>query len=218
MPSKSKKINLKKSRIRAFFNSLSPQEDSDVQAEELKKIEKEGMPYIQLRLPVKEITPEFENKITQKVEHNVIKAQIREAEFRDLKTIKEIHDKAWLTSNTPFRAIDIDTLEIIFEDKDTIFLIAKVYGRDAGFIILDSEEEGKVGTIAALGVLPNFQRKGLGLVLGMAGWNYFKKHHPNIEELRAEVYEKNKVSYNFIKALGFNKFDVKHYKKEDFEL
>jgi len=217
MPTKSK-IDLKKNRIRAFFHSLGADKETGELTEEIQKIEKEGMAYIQLRLPVKVITEEFENKVKEKVEHNVIKAEVREASYQDLRSIKDIYNKAWLTSSTPFRAIDIDTLETIFEDKETVFLIAKVYGRDAGFIILDLEEGGKIGTIAGLGVLPRYQRKGLGTMMGIAAWNYFKEHYPNIEELRAEVYQKNEVSYNFIKGLGFEEFDLKHYKKEDFEV
>ncbi len=216
MPSKPK-LDLKKNRIRAFFHSLGTHEKGEL-TEEIQKIEKEGMAYIQLRLPVKRITEEFENKVKEKVEHNVIKAEIREASYHDLPSIKDIYNKAWLTSSTPFRAIDIDTLGIILEDEDTVFLIAKVYGRDAGFIILDFEEGGKIGTIAGLGVLPRFQRKGLGTMMGIAAWNYFKEHYPKIEELRAEVYQKNEVSYNFIKGLGFEEFDIKYYRKEDFEV
>jgi ribosomal protein S18 acetylase RimI-like enzyme len=220
MPSEShSKLDLKKNRIRAFFNSLKPGGEGKAELpEDLQKIEREGMPYIQLRLPVSTITEEFETKVKEKVENNVIRAEIREATPQDLDIIKDIYNKAWLTSSTPFRAIDTTTLNTIFEDGDTVFLIAKVYGKDAGFIILDVEEEGKIATIAALGVLPRFQRRGLGTMMGIAAWNYFKKKVPNIQELRAEVYKENQVSYNFIKALGFEEFGIKRYKKEDFEI
>ncbi|MHA1274891.1 MAG: GNAT family N-acetyltransferase, partial [Promethearchaeota archaeon] len=72
------------------------------------------------------------------------------------------------------------------------------------------------GIIAGLGVLPRFQRKGLGKILGMAAWDLFKKK--GVKELRCEVYIENKSSYNFIKSLGFEEYEKKVYKMEDFHL
>ncbi|MBD3196302.1 MAG: GNAT family N-acetyltransferase, partial [Candidatus Lokiarchaeota archaeon] len=123
----------------------------------------------------------------------------------------------WLTANEPFRPIEIDSLRSIYEYPETEILVAKVYGNDGGFIILDFEgQNDEIGVIAGLGVLPRYQRKGLGTVLGMAAWNYFKEQ--NVEELRCEVYKDNHVSYNFIKSLGFEEYDKKTYTKDDFVL
>ena len=92
-----------------------------------------------------------------------------------------------------------------------------LYGRDSGFVILDFEGDNKeFAIIAALGVLTRFQRKGLGTVLGMAAWNHIKENHPNVKELRCEVYKDNHISYNFIKWIGFEEFGKKLYRKEDF--
>jgi len=213
------KIELKKNRIRAFFHTLEiERKEKGEISEELQKVEKEGMEYIQLRLPVERITDTFEKDLKQKIENKVIRANIREAKEEDLDIIKEIYNKAWLTSNTPFRQIDVDTLDKIFKDLDTIFLIGRLYGKDAAFAILDFEGPNQeYGTIAGLGVIPKFQRKGLGTIVGMACWNFIKKNHPNVKELRAEVYRNNKVSYGFIKGLGFEEYGRKTYKKEDFE-
>jgi ribosomal protein S18 acetylase RimI-like enzyme len=52
--------------------------------------------------------------------------------------------------------------------------------------------------------------------LGMAAWNYFQQK--NIKELRCEVYVENKASYNFIKSLGFQEYETKTYRMEDFHL
>jgi ribosomal protein S18 acetylase RimI-like enzyme len=177
----------------------------------------EGLTYIQMRLPVEKITLEFEEELKKKIEGNIYHAKIREAREEDLEIIKDIYNKSWLTSNTPFRPIEKRTLQIIFEDPKTIFLIARVYGIDGGFIIIDLEgKEEEYGVIAGLGVLPRFQRKGLGTVLGMAAWAHLKQK--GVKELRCEVYKGNKVSYEFIKGLKFESFGEKVYRKEDFEL
>jgi ribosomal protein S18 acetylase RimI-like enzyme len=106
-------------------------------------------------------------------------------------------------------------LRQIYDYPETRILIAKVYGADAGFAILDFEGPNQeYGIIAGLGVIPRFQRKGLGTVLGMASWEYFKKK--GVKELRCEVYKDNTVSYNFISSLGFENYDVKSYKSDDF--
>src|SRR3972149_11864395 len=98
-----------------------------------------------------------------------------------------VYNKSWLTSNTPFRPITIKSLKIILEDPDTTLLIAKVYGQDSGFVLLDFEGENKeYGVIAGLGIVPKFQRRGLGSILGIAPCNFFKEKKA-IKELRCEV-------------------------------
>ncbi|MFO7794978.1 MAG: GNAT family N-acetyltransferase [Promethearchaeati archaeon] len=206
--------NLKQKRIRNFFLSFDAAcTEENVQ----EKAEKEGLTYIQMKLPVEKITEEFENEIKKKVEKSFLGAKIREAKEEDLETVMNIHNRAWMTANEPFRPIELESLKKIHEYPETEILIAKVYGNDGGFIILDREgENNEIGVIAGLGVLPNLQRKGLGTVLGMSAWNYFKKK--DVTELRCEVYKDNSVSYGFIKSLGFEEYDKKTYTKDDFLL
>jgi len=206
--------NLKQKRIRNFFLSF----DAACTEENVhEKAEKEGLTYIQMKLPVEKITEEFENEIKKKVEKNFLGAKIREAKEEDLETVMQIHNRAWMTANEPFRPIELESLKRIHEYPETEILIAKVYGMDGGFIILDREgDNDEIGVIAGLGVLPRYQRKGLGTVLGMAAWNYFKEK--DVSELRCEVYENNEVSYGFIKSLGFQEYDKVTYKKDDFLL
>lgn len=213
------KFDLKKRRIREFFSTFKPghkykdKKINEIQEEAYKK----GMIYVQMRLPVNKITKDFEDMLKQKIESSVVQAKIRVATREDLSSVMDLYNKSWLTANTPFRPIEISSLKTIFDDPDTIFLIARVYGRDSGFVILDFEGDNKeFAIIAALGVLPRFQRKGLGTVLGMAAWNHIKENHPNVKELRCEVYKDNYISYNFIKWIGFEEFGKKLYRKEDF--
>jgi len=215
-----KKLDLKKRKIRAYFLSIETKkkekEEVDTAAEQLYQ---DGMVYIQMSLPVEKITKEFETKLKDKIEHNIIKAKIREAVKEDLDSLKHIYNRAWLTSNTPFRPITKTDLNKILDYPDTVFLIGKVYGTDAAFILLDFEgENNEYAIIAALAVIPRFQRRGVGSVLGMASWQYLKENYPNVKEIRCEVYKDNKVSYSFIKGIGFEEYDRKIYKKEDFEI
>jgi len=210
------KESFKQKRIRTFFLSF---ESSSKKTESVEKIQEEiediGLTYIQMRLPVEKITPEYETEVNKKVEHNILRAKIREATEDDLENIMNIYNKAWMTSNTPFSRITVDSLKEIYKDPDIIVLIAKVYGSDSGFIILDYEGPNReYGVIAGLGILPRFQRKGLGTVLGLAGWKYFKER--GIKELRCEVYIDNKASYNFIKSLGFEECGKKCYRSNGF--
>lgn len=215
-----RKFDLKKRKIRAFFLSIETKkkrkEEIDTTAEELYQ---DGMVYIQMRLPVDKITKEFETELKDKIEHSIIKAKIREAKKEDLDILKNIYNRAWLTSNTPFRPITKTDLLKILEHPDTIFLIAKVYGNDAAFVLLDFEgENNEFAVIAALAVIPRFQRRGVGSALGMASWRYLKENYPNVKELRCEVYKDNKVSYSFIKGIGFEEYETKVYRKDDFEI
>ncbi|TFF87465.1 MAG: GNAT family N-acetyltransferase [Promethearchaeota archaeon] len=212
------RLDLKKARVRAFFSSLEGRELTEEERNsQVQEVIDEGMVYKQMRLPVSK-TEEIEKKLKEKIEHKIISANIRDAKEDDLNIIREIYNQAWLTSNTPFRPIDLDSLEKIYDDPDTIFLIGKVYARDAGFVIIDLEGDNKqYAVIAALGVIPRFQRRGFGTILGVAAWNYIKEHFSNIEELRCEVYKDNNVSYSFISQIGFEEFGTKVYRREDFE-
>ena len=202
-----KKLNLKKRKIRSYFLSVDKKDQKEEEVESLE--------YIQLKLPVSDITPEFEEKLTKKVKSNILRAKIREANEEDLQSVKYLYDRSWLTSQTPFSAISVSSLKAIWEYPETIILIAKVYGSDAGFAILDCEGENQeIGVIAGMGIIPRFQRKGLGTVIGMAAWTYFKSK--KVQELRCEVFKGNTVSYQFIKSIGFEEYDKKTYKSEDF--
>ena len=208
-----RKLNLKKSHIRSFFLAF---EKKDITKKEIEDdLLTKGLEYIQMKLPVSKITPEVEDILKKKVEHNILQAKIREANMEDLESVMYLYNRSWLVSSTPFRAITKETLRIIYEYPETLFLIAKAYGSDGAFVILDYEGSNKeYGIIAGLGVLPRFQRKGLGTVIGLAAWNYFKKK--GVKELRCEVYKDNKVSYDFIKSIGFVEYARKTYKSEDF--
>lgn len=215
-----KRLDLKKRKIRAFFLSIETKRKHKVEVDRAaEELYQDGMVYIQMKLPVEKITNEFENKLKEKIEHNIIQAKIREATTTNLDSLKYIYNRAWLTSNTPFRPITKTDLKKILEYPETVFLIAKVYGSDAAFLLLDFEGENKeFAIIAALAVIPRFQRKGLGSVLGMASWQYLKEKYPNVKEIRCEVYKDNNVSYSFIKGIGFEEYDKKVYRKEDFEI
>lgn len=211
------KLNLKKKALRSYFLHFEKDSGKDKITDLQKQILNNGMVYLQMRLPIEKITKEFENTLRRKIEKNIYRASIREAELKDLSIITDIYNKSWLTSSTPFRPIEKETLKQIFNHQNTVFLIANVYSRDGGFIILDFEgENNEYGVIAGLGVLPRFQGKGLGTILGMAAWNYFKEK--GLKELRCEVYEDNQKSFNFIEGLNFEEFGRIVYRKEDFEL
>ena len=208
-------LSFKKKLVKNFFLNYEKKFKTEDEIEG--DLETTGMAYIQMRLPVEKITAEFEDQIRKRVEKNILRAKIREATNEDLKSVALLHNRSWMTSSTPFSPITHETIKKIYEYPDTKILIARVYGSDAGFAILDFEgNEKEFGIICGLGVLPRFQRKGLGTVIGMAAWDFFKKR--GVKELRCEVYKDNIVSYNFIKSLGFEEYDIKVYKAEDFSL
>ena len=94
----------------------------------------------------------------------------------------------------------------MLKDPNIIFLIAKVDGDYQGFaLIYYTGEEKEIGVIAGMGIIPEYHRKGLGTILGLATWDYFKQK--GVFELRCKVYKDNEISYKFIKGLGFEEHD-----------
>jgi len=169
---------------------------------EILEVFEERPSYVQMRLPVEKITQEFEDSLKEKIEHSIVHAEIREATKGDIEHIFKIYGKAWQSTSMPFRQVNQETFLKFHKHFKTVFLIASVDNIDGGFILIHFERNNNdIGVINGLGVLPQFQHKGLGTTLAMAAWNYFKER--GVRELRCEVHKDNKIPYSFIKGLGF---------------
>jgi ribosomal protein S18 acetylase RimI-like enzyme len=187
------RITLKKKKLREIFHNI---------ASDVADLFHERTDYIEMRLPVSKITPEFEAELKEKVEHSILYADIREASEEQIELVKDVYDKAWRSSPMPIRDVKLDHFMKIFKDPTTEFLIAKIDNNYIGFILIDLEgKNNEIGVIAGLGVLPKYQHKGVGTILALAAWNFLKKK--GIKEIRCEVYEDNRIPYGFIKSLGF---------------
>ncbi len=164
--------------------------------------------YIELRLPVENITKEFEDMLRGKIENNILKAEIREATKDDADSLIKLHDKAWHSTTMPYHLMSKKKLLELLKDPEYVFLIANIDSTDGAFaIIYLTGADNKIGVIGALGVIPEFQHKGLGTILGIASWDYFTKSK-GVTELRCKVHFDNKVSFSFIKALGFEEIET----------
>jgi ribosomal protein S18 acetylase RimI-like enzyme len=173
---------------------------------DIKNLYQKDIDFIQMRLPVSHITEDFERNLKNKIKHSFINAEIREATGDDIDHLIDLHNRAWHSTPMPYRPLTKEKINEMLDDKSVIFLIAKVEGKDSGFaLIYFTSQDNLVGVIAGLGIIPELQRKGLGTILGMASWDLFKKK--GVKELRCKVYKDNKVSYNFIRGLGFEEYD-----------
>lgn len=184
-------------RIKSFIHKLSV---------DIKSLGNKNINYIQMRLLVSNITPEFEQILKQKVSQGILKTEIREASMEDVESLIKLHDLAWHSAPMPYRPLDKENIVEMLKDENIIFLIAKIEGKDSGFaLIYFTGTDRKISVIAGLGILPELQRKGLGTMLGLASWDYFKKK--GVKELRCKVYKDNITSYNFIRGLKFEEYD-----------
>jgi len=166
--------------------------------------------FIQMRLNVKNITSEFERSLKDKIEHNILQADVREATKEDIESLIYLHDLAWHSTPMPYHPMQKDSILNILNDPNITILIAKVKGEDSGFSIINfTGDNRQIGVIAGMGIIPELQRKGLGTILGL---DYFKKN--GVLELHCKVYRENKISYNFIKGLHFEEYndDYVHWK------
>ncbi len=184
-------------KLKSFFLKFS---------RELMSIGNKDINYIQMRLPVSMITPDYEQNLKDRVSLDILKAEIREATMDDLESLIVLHDLAWHSTPMPYRPLDKELIIENIKDDEIIFLIAKVNGIDSGFaLIYFTGTDKKIGVIAGMGVLPRLQKRGLGTMLGLETWNYFKTR--GVVELRCKVYIDNKASYNFIRGLKFEEYD-----------
>ncbi|MHA2290091.1 MAG: hypothetical protein ACXABG_15000, partial [Promethearchaeota archaeon] len=94
------RLNLKKSQIRSFFLAFEKKNITKKEIED--DLLTTGLEYIQMKLPVSSITPDVEEKLKKKVEHNILQAKIREAKSEDLDSVMYLYNRSWLVSSTPF--------------------------------------------------------------------------------------------------------------------
>ncbi|MHA1819446.1 MAG: GNAT family N-acetyltransferase [Promethearchaeota archaeon] len=199
-----------KHKGKLFFRKNEELKFHQIPASDLKKEEDLGYPYIQMRLPVEKITPEYEASLKKKITKEV---KIRRAKEEDIPKLVEMYNRAFLSAADPYSPMTEEDMRQIFYHNKTIILIGSIWGVDAGFIILDFEgENNEIGVVAGLGTLPSWQKRGVGTSIGIESWKYFKQINPNLKELRCEVYKYNIPSYRLIKGMGFEEFGVKYYK------
>ena len=162
--------------------------------------------FIQMRLLASDFTPEFEEYLKQKMAQNIVQAKIREATEKDIKCLIELHERAWHSTPIPFRPLKEESIVEKLENPDIIFLVAEVNGEDSAFaLIYYTGEENTIGVIAGMGIVPELHRKGLGTILAIAVWDYFKK--TGVTEFRCKVHKDNKIAYDFIKGLKFEEYN-----------
>ena len=158
--------------------------------------------YIQLKLPIAKITKRFEEKLREKVSHNILGAEIREAKNEDVESILSIYDRSWHSTTMPFVPITGKRLLGVLKNENYEILIAKIDNIDSAFaIIYLTGDDKEVGVIGILAVIPELQHRGLGTIMGIAIWDYFISK--GVKELRCRVYFDNTASYTFLRRLGF---------------
>ncbi|MHA1147075.1 MAG: GNAT family N-acetyltransferase [Promethearchaeota archaeon] len=199
--------------VRKFFSlkhmdmTLEPIEGDILEKKENRE---EGMSYHQMRLPIEKITKEFEVCLRRKVASEIQALKTHIAGEDELENVVEVYNQAWTTSNTPFKILDLETVKRLYHEYRYTFLLAKLNNEYCGFAILDYYGDADdYGIIIGMGIVPKYQRMGMGTALGISIWELFKEHE--VQEIRCEVYINNKKSYRFIKSLGFEEYDMKTY-------
>ena len=161
--------------------------------------------YIQMKLPIAKITIELEENLKKRASHSIINAKIREANLNDIESFQKLHEEIWQGSQMRYKPFSRELLRDLIKDPNITFLIASVDAKDSGFgIVYFTGNSKSIGVIAALGISPSFQGKGLGTILGLRLWQFFKDK--GLKELRCRVSKENKNGYEFIKSLGFEEY------------
>jgi ribosomal protein S18 acetylase RimI-like enzyme len=209
-------VKIKKKKLQSYFSNIGACEVKKESKDVCEDLAKTGLKYIQMKLPFDNITSQLENELKEKIKSHINDAEVRKAKRDDLRSILKIYNRAWMTSNTPFSPLEYKTLKEIYNLPEAIILIAKLYNKDVGFIIIDFEKnENKYAIIAGIGVLPRYQNKGVGKLLALEAWKKLRKM--KIKGIKCEVYEKNKSALNFIRSIGFEEYKKITYRMDDFQ-
>ncbi|TFF91904.1 MAG: N-acetyltransferase [Promethearchaeota archaeon] len=190
------KISILRKRVRGLFSNIQ---------KGLTDIYQEDENYIKLGLSISKAKEIAVNKLEKYIKSHRTDVKIREAEKKDIAKINQIYHESWNASHLPMKEVTEDLFMEIFEDDDTKFIIAELDSKDVGFILVEFNKLNKeIGLISGLGIVPEYQGRGLGKYLAFEAWNFFRDK--GIKELRCEVYKENKVAISFIKSLGFEEY------------
>jgi ribosomal protein S18 acetylase RimI-like enzyme len=163
--------------------------------------------YIQMRLDVVKITPQYEENLAK---YQMAGVSMRKAEDTDVPVLTKIYNRAFMMGTDPYSPITEENMRQIMALPRGVVLVAEGLGEIFGFIILDLEgENNEYAVIVGLGTDPRWRRKGMAKFLGYGGWNYLR--NLNVKELRCEVFEKNIPSLRLIQSLEFEEYDRKIY-------
>ncbi|OLS26268.1 MAG: hypothetical protein HeimC3_10470 [Candidatus Heimdallarchaeota archaeon LC_3] len=181
-----------------------------------KKGEQTGYRYLIMELPLERIPIIYEIKEKEiKRQEKVLKIKSYNPEDNSMtETFAMIFNTILLTSPDPYRPMTLEDAKIFSPDGT---FLAYLYGQPAGFAALTVEdtEEGKIGVIAGIGVMPKFRGKKVALALTTTIIEWFNKK--NVKKLQCEVYEFNDISYNFISSLGFHEVGEMYLDQETVE-
>ncbi len=187
------KISLFRKKVRNLFTEIQ---------EGFSSLYTDNEDYITLRISVEKAEQIAEKKLKHYINTHKINIKIREAKERDIPKINEIYHRSWKASELPMKEVTEELLMEIFQDSDTHFLLARLDSEDVGFILIEFNKLNReIGLISGLGVLPRYQKGGIGKYLSLEAWKFFKDKR--VKELRCEVYKKNEMAKRFIKDLGF---------------
>jgi len=182
-----------------------------------KKGVQSGYRYIIMELPIERVPIIYEIKEKEiKRQENVLKVKSYNPEDdNEAETFAMIFNTVLLTSPDPYRPMTLEDAKIFSPDGT---FLAYLYGQPAGFAALTVEDtdEGNIGVIAGIGVMPKFRGKKVALALATTIIEWFSKKK-NINKLQCEVYEYNDISYNFISSLGFHEVGEMYLNQETVE-
>ena len=161
-----------------------------------------------MRLEIESISKILENFLKEKIKKKDASIEIELVNYDGIYDVFTIYKHSFMAYKIPLETIAIEYLKELYNIPEISIYLVKIYGVPAGFMILDFDGyNNEYGFITALGVIPRFQGKGIGLTLDLRAWNHFKER--NVKELRCEVYYRNENSIGFLKALNFQEFAIR---------
>jgi len=192
------KISLFRKKVRNLFTEIQ---------EGFSSLYTENEDYITLRISVDKVEQFAEKKLKHYINTHKINIKIREAEAGEIPKINEIYHSSWKASELPMKDVTEELLMEIFQDSDTHFILASLNSEDVGFILIEFNKLNReIGLISGLGVLPGYQKGGIGKYLALEAWKFFKDK--GVKELHCEVYKRNEMAIRFIKDLGFEERSI----------
>ncbi|MFX1396407.1 MAG: GNAT family N-acetyltransferase [Promethearchaeota archaeon] len=160
-----------------------------------------------MKLLIDFINQNLKKQLKYKLNSSLKDLTIVETKTDDAYSVLNIHSSCFNNLNYSREVLNLKKIQNFYNFPGTRIYIAKHKGNDIGYIILELEgPTGEYGIISSVGVLPKYQRKGVGTSLILKAFLYFEQN--NVIQILSEISLLNYAGYNFLKSVNFEDFQL----------
>ncbi len=165
--------------------------------------------FVQMKIVLKFINSNLKKNLKIKLDSQLKDLIIKKTNVTDIKSILKIYRICFNNLNYSRVTLNAEKLRDHFNSPNSCGFLAEYEGREIGYILLEVDGvSNKHGIISSVGVLPRYQRSGVGANLILKAFSYFEENH--VSQVFCEISLLNQAGYCFLKSVNFENFRLRY--------